>query len=538
MRSCCSVFGLVLAAGVAVGAGQRGASEPASHLAAAKAAQAAGDVTRALREYAAAESALERAGGGAGRRGGRGAGRGRSGTPSTTGGGPTLDPSQDTLRYEVMLNHARLLVAVADQPPPTCENCWSGSPAAEAERLYRELLGHGTTSDQNLARNELGTLMLKLDRARDAATAFNGIKFDADPSRRYVYRFNVARGLEAIGDIAGATSSYVAAAADKPEFEPAVDAAIVTLGRKFSPQDADRLVWTLLHAHQLHDVDRATEALLPMADSNAPSLLAARLMWEVEAKLDRDRFKQSEQVLLRKTRAAIGATVSDLASRSYLDDALAVPRDGEGPLTVDFYRLLGAPTPLPGLNAVSLPAAFARVVKHTGDLFEARELHQQALARYLYAWAFDQGDEAPAVYAAMLIKEHPDLDPEKRALNALINRIFAVKGVAIAADDVPNSFRLHVVLGTIFEKLGNWLPEEDSHTALFQWKAAVSDEERIRRTDPSRPASPGTYMHLAECYRRAQRPELASKNYSLAGDAFKAAHRDEEAARAYQLARQ
>jgi hypothetical protein len=45
-------------------------------------------------------------------------------------------------------------------------------------------------------------------------------------------------------------------------------------------------------------------------------------------------------------------------------------------------------------------------------------------------------------------------------------------------------------------------------------------------------------MHLAECYRRAQKRDLASKSYSLAGDAFKAAHRDEEASRAYGLARQ
>lgn len=519
-RTLCSRIGLVLLAAGSIGAARQSRSEASNHLAAARAAQAAGDITRALTEYEAAEAALEAAGG-----------------------------SAEALKFDVLLNHARLLVSAGDQlrstPPgatPTTGAANGGASHAvvEAERLYRRLLGSGTASQQNLVRNELGTLMLAENRAREAVPVFDAIQFDADPSRRFVYRFNAGRAHEGTGDTSGAASRYVDAVVDKAEFEPAVDAAIAALSRTFSGPDADRLVWKLVQARQIHDLDRATKTLIPVANSSAAavSLISARLIWEVEAKIDREAFVRSEQELLTKTRANVGATIGDVVARSYLDDALAVPRGGNGPMTNDFYKLLGMPTPPRSLNAVALPVAYARVVKHTGDLYEARELHSQALARYLYAWAFDQSDGASAVSAAALIKQHSELDADNQVLNSLIERIFVVKGAAIAADDVANSLRLHVVLATIFEGLGKWLPENDSHTALFQWKAAAADEARISRTDTSHQASPGIYMHLAECYRRAGQPALASKNYSLAGDAFKAAHRDEEAASAYSQARQ
>src|SRR5213076_2133712 len=75
---------------------------------------------------------------------------------------------------------------------------------------------------------------------------------------------------------------------------------------------------------------------------------------------------------------------------------------------------------------------FAAFVKYVGDLFAQEEKYSQALRRYLLAWEIDANNGPAAAYAAAIIRNHPDVDPEGRALAALVEDIFNRKAVYIA----------------------------------------------------------------------------------------------------------
>ena len=117
------------------------------------------------------------------------------------------------------------------------------------------------------------------------------------------------------------------------------------------------------------------------------------------------------------------------------------------------------------------------------------------------AWLFDSGNGESAVYAAMTVRDHPEVDEQHRVLDLLIENIFADKMAYIRGEDWPNSLRMHMVLGNIFEQLGKWGPETDSHTAAFQFKAAIADEQRIRAKDKTFSPSPGLYTKLGASLR-------------------------------------
>jgi tetratricopeptide (TPR) repeat protein len=175
--------------------------------------------------------------------------------------------------------------------------------------------------------------------------------------------------------------------------------------------------------------------------------------------------------------------------------------------------------------------AFSALLKYAGDLYARQGNHPQALARYLAAWAFDEGNGEAAVYAAMVIRAHKDLDADGRVLTALIDGIFDAKGGYIRRKDWPNSLRTHLILGSIFEELGQWGPVENPRSAAFQWKAALDDERRILETDRSFGRSPGLYAKLGETYAHLGLARAARAQFLQAASAFAENGRADEAAK-------
>src|SRR6187397_687598 len=78
---------------------------------------------------------------------------------------------------------------------------WVAADASQAARLstaetyYRQVIADGSPAQQRIARNNLGTLLLKKQAAADALPVLQGIDLAADPDKRFAYEYNLGRAL-------------------------------------------------------------------------------------------------------------------------------------------------------------------------------------------------------------------------------------------------------------------------------------------------------------------------------------------------------
>jgi tetratricopeptide (TPR) repeat protein len=410
---------------------------------------------------------------------------------------------------------------------------WVAADASQARRLstaetyYRQVIADGTPAQQRIARNNLGTLLLKRQAAADALPVLQGIDLAADPDKRFAFEYNLGRALEQTGRAADAFTHYLASIGAEPTFAPAREAAVGVLQTQPAPASmAVRLCELLMTKGQPASAAGVARTLLPKASSADGTVLLGELMraW-VAMSIDMNAFKSTEEPFLRSLPASRVREQADDVARAMLDDGLKVIPDPY----MSRQRF-------PSWSHEQHPEAFAAFLKYAGDLY-SRKSPQQALARYVSAWFFDHSNGESAVYAAMTVRDHPEVDEQHRVLDLLIEKIFADKMAYIRGEDWPNSLRMHLVLGNIFEQLGKWGPETDSHTAAFQFKAAIADEQRIRATDKTFSPSPGLYTKLAQAYVHLDKPALAREQYNRAILVFEQAGRKEEAAAIREQAR-
>ena len=369
---------------------------------------------------------------------------------------------------------------------------WVAADASQAARLgtaetyYRQVIADGTPAQQRIARNNLGTLLLKRQAAADALPVLQGIDLAADPDKRFAYEYNLGRALEQTGHPSDAFAHYLASIGAQPTFAPAREAAIGLLqSQSMTGRKAGELCDLLMTKGQPASAAAVARALLPKASSADGTLLLNSLMraW-VATSIDMNTFKHVEVPFLESLTAPRVREQARDVNRAMFDAGLpVVPNRYEGRQV------------FPGWAHEQETRGFAVFLKYTGDLYSSSS-PRQALARYVAAWLFDSSNGESAVYAAMTVRDHPEVDEQHRVLDLLIENIFADKMAYIRGEDWPNSLRMHLVLGNIFEQLGKWGPETDSHTAAFQFKAAIDDERRIRAKDKTFSPSPGLYAKL------------------------------------------
>ncbi len=348
------------------------------------------------------------------------------------------------------------------------------------ESAYRDAVQLGDVSQRAAAHNGWATTLLREGDAADAVQQLNAIDLpQVEPARRAVYRYNLAMANERLGNWEQAYNSYIAAIADKPEYQSASEAAFRLLHSRPEPHinEAVKLSETLLSKGQTASAERYTKQYLDLW-AKAPGsqrLLAALLEYYAVAPLTLETLQTQEW--------------------SYLQHL----------------------------------AAMAGLLKRTGDLFREAGKFREALARYSAAWAL-AGDSEAALYAASLLHEQRQLiDSNGQLFDHLVQGIFEVKGIQYSKQDWPNILRLHTILGTIFEQEKKWGSESDSHSAIFQWRHAIDAEEQVRRADPTFPRSPMLYLKLANAYRETGHSSVALDLYLSAADAFVAASNPQQA---------
>jgi hypothetical protein len=112
---------------------------------------------------------------------------------------------------------------------------------------------------------------------------------------------------------------------------------------------------------------------------------------------------------------------------------------------------------------------------------------------------------------ALLYVRYPDIDPNHRKLDALVEQIFVGKMQAIRSNDLEAQQRYHSVLGLIFADEQKWGSDGDSHGATFQLKSTLDVAgERYQREGIYQPL-PEIKELLAKVYEKTNRPAEAAK---------------------------
>lgn len=393
-------------------------------------------------------------------------------------------------RTAVQLAYAQTLEQWSKQEPDA-----GGDRLGKAEALYRASIESGDRQQRQLARNNLGALQIQQGKYGEALATMTAVEAEADPASRFAYTYNLGRAYELNGKPMQALDHYLKALDAQPAFAPPREAALQLIQSQAAPraEGARRLTSALLSRGQSRTAGDVLRALLkePSADDVAP-LLGLLMQTYVSQAIDLASFQEREVPFLESIpRSGASRQLSGEMTRAMLDQKLPVI------VRADQWRRV-----FPMWSMERNTKDLSAFMKYAGDLHNRSGRYQQALARYLGAWAFDDANGDAAVYAAMIIQAHPEIDRDRVVLNALVNGIFDAKSDYILANDWPNSLRTHIVLAGIFEQLGQWGPIGNPRTAAYQWKAALDDEQRILRTDKSFGRSPGLYTRLAECYQR------------------------------------
>jgi len=112
---------------------------------------------------------------------------------------------------------------------------------------------------------------------------------------------------------------------------------------------------------------------------------------------------------------------------------------------------------------------------------------------------------------ALLYVRYPDIDPNHRKLDALVEQIFVGKMQAIRSNDLEAQQRYHSVLGLIFADEQKWGSDGDSHGATFQLKSTLDvADQRYQREGIYQPL-PEIKELLAKVYEKTNRAAEAAK---------------------------
>jgi tetratricopeptide (TPR) repeat protein len=399
-----------------------------------------------------------------------------------------------------------------------------------ADAAYAEAARFGDNTQKAAALNGRALLMLGRGDSAGALQQLGAINLkEVDPAHRAAYRFNTGLAWEKGGQWKKAYDSYVAAIAEKPEYQSSTEAAFRLLhdGQPRIPE-AVSFINTLLNNGQTVSAGKYAKQLLQewAGQSYSQELLSALLRYYAIAPTTLADLRDKEWPYLN--RVASGAPhlqrpIAEIQTAWFgtfepifqFQDAIHLFPDWAGP--------------------ESRQTAMAGLLKKAAGLLRDEGKSEGALARYSAAWSIS-ADAESALYAATILQDQRSLITNNKALfDHLLNGIINVKGHAYQKDDWPNILRLHVVLGTIFEQQKQWGSETELRSAIFQWQHAITAEKRIRETDPNYPPSPMLYMSLAKAY-RAKGDVKALDFYLSAGEAFAKAENTKDARTALQAA--
>ncbi len=389
---------------------------------------------------------------------------------------------------------------------------------------YLQAIAQAPPREQALARNSLATVYLEEKQYGQAVQVLQEMDWsNVAPEGEYICHYNLGRAQELNGDSAAALAQYQQVIEQRPTYQPAVQGAFRLLRQSRDAAATAALAEKLIEqGESAQAMDPLRQALRELGNAPGAEALLTALVNGYTAQRARLELLESKETGFLKQLEDMDKLRKPVRE---LEEAFAAdwePSFSRSDMSRQFSAWSGS---APQKEALS------RFLQMLGDAYsqspaEARRRPQQGLACYAAAWALDQANTDAALYAAALLQAHPEeLDPNQTRLMTLVNQLFQVKGSAYSIpvktrQDWLNLMRLHLVLGSIFEKSGRWGSEHDPESALFQLLRASWIEDELRSTDPSLMPSPDLYSRLGRAFREAGRKEEALGQYLRAAEGF------------------
>lgn len=410
---------------------------------------------------------------------------------------------------------AETLAATDPSQVPKAEAAYRGAILAARES--------SRVTDRSLAANNLAVLLLNSGRNQEALQAIQDIELpESMPApQRAVFTYNIARTYELNGNRELALKRYSDAYVANPDFTQAAESGFRLMSMEKTPQIADAVKLSNYAIRSGH-ASVAHERLLPLlrnwaTANDAQELLAALVRCYIAENLSPLSFKEKETPRLAEAIAGEPrlTQAANQVGAAYYEELPAFPFQAVERFSLWRNRQWGTTTFAPLLNVAA-------------KWFAENDQPGRALGRYMAAWNLTR-DPQYAMEFASLIRQRPELDKNGRLLNGLLDSMFMAKGESYAKQDWGSIFQMHVAIGTIFERRGEWGANGEVRGAMFQWEHAISAYNRLHATNPTPPPAPGLHAHLATCYSHTNRPQQAAREFVLAAEGFLATGDIEEA---------
>jgi tetratricopeptide (TPR) repeat protein len=358
----------------------------------------------------------------------------------------------------------------------------------DATKSLQEAIRLGNPSQRFEASNNLGVLLLQMhdpSAAQQVLAAADAASIPAES--RHVYFYNCGQASEANSDWAGALSFYGKSLRAKPSFEPAVAAEGRLLLRPETnfAGPALEFLQILSDSRQTVRLGRYSRLFLDRwaNDKAAHGILRARLSYYIAVEMEPPGFNAEWGALSRAIERSPDLRQSGNELRNaFLSESL--PVDASMRSFQSWTR---------GDDV----AVFSRLLKCIGDYYLRTGSARNALGRYAGAWFMDKQNPEYALDVATVLREHRELDSDRQLFKQMVNDLFSIKGESYRKGDWLSILRLHIILGTIFEKDGKWGPPDDPESAYWHWSHAATAEVEILNQNPKTPPSPGVHEHLA-----------------------------------------
>jgi tetratricopeptide (TPR) repeat protein len=408
---------------------------------------------------------------------------------------------ENAAEADAALNKGRIIEALAQKGEDK-------SRVDAAEQAYEHALSIGTARQRLLAGNDLCVLLTNQGKYGEAVERWRSVNYsELEPSERFVYDYNFGRALEGNGNFKEAYEKYKRSVMLQPKFDAAGDAAFRVLQKNkvfdSTPQsieEAANLAAAVLAGGGVDLAARQLRSSLELwsTEPAAQNLLAVLLRYYVAAPIDEDDFTRSQADFLSKlSHGPLGGAIGEVF-RAYMDNfrpAFTRHPELSEASAVELFPVWTESSP-PQRND------FSRLLKRIGDFFDAKHDPMKALERYSVAWAIDDQNEEAVLYAAGVLRDNgPAVDPDGTLFKELIDSVFFEKSEAYRERKSADIFRLHLVLGNIFEKREQWGSPDETQSAVFQLQHAALTDEVLRQEHPDRPPVPGLHLSLANVYR-------------------------------------
>ena len=410
---------------------------------------------------------------------------------------------------------------------------WSQAVPADAALLDSAAAGYvavkkdGDDASRALAANGLAVIHLSKQKPDSAVRELRKVPLDKlSQDEGAVVTYNLARGLTAVQDTAGAVEALKRSIRSRPDNDLAVvDAfSLLRLSAKASGMDAAAMGAILIDAGR---AETALEELTPCLErwGNEPAGVAIfGQMVRAQARLGVDSVAVARLITAGRRESAVAPAAADL---DRVAGGFAIP------LSPANARAL-----VPAWVSQGMASTISDFLKALGDARQSgsyrRGGHEGdiavALACYAAACELDPSNTQAALYEADLLLRHRETGGAARPamLDRLVRPLFAQKTSAYRSQNFPVILRLHVVLASIFEGQGRvGLGLGDSHSAIFQLQRAIEIQGQGLAVGIAMPAAPGLHQRLADIYSRASQQDStyrsrAAHEYVLAAREFAA----------------